>query len=57
MVKHTRAMFYFLTGMEQHFDRSMEYSAGMSGDLAEAIQHGSTIVRVGTQILGPRPLP
>ncbi len=46
-----------LAGLEQHFDRSLEYSAGMSGDLTEAILHGSTIVRVGTEILGPRPLP
>lgn len=46
-----------LAGMEQYFDRSLEFSAGMSGDLAEAIRHGSTIVRVGTEILGPRPLP
>ncbi|AGG67249.1 YggS family pyridoxal phosphate-dependent enzyme [Corynebacterium callunae] len=45
-----------LSGLEQHFDRSLEFSAGMSGDLAEAIMHGSTIVRVGTEILGTRPL-
>jgi pyridoxal phosphate enzyme (YggS family) len=31
-------------------------SAGMSGDLEVAIQHGSTCVRVGTALLGPRPL-
>ncbi len=29
-------------------------SAGMSGDLAEAIRHGSTHVRVGTALLGRR---
>ena len=46
-----------LAGLEQHFDRNMEFSAGMSGDLAEAILHGSTIVRVGTEILGSRPIP
>lgn len=46
-----------LTGMEQHFGRNMEFSAGMSGDLTEAILHGSTIVRVGTEILGSRPIP
>ncbi|MCX7537414.1 YggS family pyridoxal phosphate-dependent enzyme [Corynebacterium sp. P5875] len=34
--------------------RPMELSAGMSGDLAEAVVAGSTIVRVGTAILGPR---
>ncbi|ALC06333.1 UPF0001-like protein [Corynebacterium deserti GIMN1.010] len=45
-----------LSGLEEHFDRSLEFSAGMSGDLVEAIKHGSTIVRVGTEILGNRPL-
>ncbi|MDO5031395.1 YggS family pyridoxal phosphate-dependent enzyme [Corynebacterium sp.] len=34
----------------------MLLSAGMSGDMAEAIAHGSDIVRVGTGIMGPRPL-
>lgn len=31
-------------------------SAGMSGDLETAIQFGSTLVRVGTAILGSRPV-
>lgn len=31
-------------------------SAGMSADLEQAIAHGSTCVRVGTAILGPRPI-
>jgi pyridoxal phosphate enzyme (YggS family) len=31
-------------------------SAGMSADLETAVQHGSTCVRVGTALLGPRPL-
>jgi pyridoxal phosphate enzyme (YggS family) len=31
-------------------------SAGMSDDLEAAIKHGSTCVRVGTALLGPRPL-
>jgi uncharacterized pyridoxal phosphate-containing UPF0001 family protein len=30
-------------------------SMGMSGDLESAILHGSTMVRVGTDLLGPRP--
>ena len=46
-----------LAGLEHHFDRHLEFSAGMSGDLREAILHGATIVRVGTEILGSRPLP
>lgn len=33
-----------------------EFSAGMSGDLESAIASGSTCVRVGTAILGPRPV-
>lgn len=33
-----------------------ERSAGMTGDLEAAIRHGSTCVRVGTAILGKRPI-
>lgn len=33
-----------------------ELSAGMSGDLEAAVRHGSTCVRVGTALLGGRPL-
>ncbi|MGV9710191.1 YggS family pyridoxal phosphate-dependent enzyme [Gordonia sp. NPDC003424] len=33
-----------------------ELSAGMSDDLEFAVAHGSTCVRVGTAIMGPRPL-
>jgi PLP dependent protein len=31
-------------------------SAGMSADLEVAVKHGSTCVRVGTALMGPRPL-
>jgi pyridoxal phosphate enzyme (YggS family) len=31
------------------------FSLGMSGDWERAIRHGSTMVRVGTAIFGPRP--
>ena len=34
--------------------RATVLSAGMSGDLEEAIQHGATHVRVGRSVLGPR---
>jgi len=34
----------------------MELSAGMSADMEEAIAAGSDIVRVGTDVMGPRPL-
>ena len=30
-------------------------SMGMSADLEAAVQHGSTMVRIGTDLLGPRP--
>lgn len=40
----------------RHAGRPMELSAGMSGDFATAIAHGSTVVRVGTSILGQRPV-
>jgi uncharacterized pyridoxal phosphate-containing UPF0001 family protein len=30
---------------------------GMSGDFETAIQHGATLVRVGTAIFGTRPTP
>ncbi|MFY9807122.1 MAG: YggS family pyridoxal phosphate-dependent enzyme [Pseudonocardiaceae bacterium] len=35
---------------------AVEVSAGMSGDLEQAIAHGSTCVRVGTALLGDRPI-
>lgn len=34
----------------------MKLSAGMSADLEDAIAQGSDIVRVGTDVMGPRPL-
>jgi uncharacterized pyridoxal phosphate-containing UPF0001 family protein len=30
-------------------------SMGMSGDLEAAIMHGTTMVRIGTDLFGPRP--
>ncbi len=43
----------------QHFDLAgfNELSMGMSGDYIEAIQEGSTMVRVGTAIFGGRGFP
>lgn len=40
---------------EAHPD-AVELSAGMSGDLELAVAHGSTCVRVGTALLGARPI-
>lgn len=39
---------------EEH-PQADQISAGMSGDLESAIRWGSTVVRVGSQIMGPRP--
>ena len=36
--------------------RNLRLSAGMSGDFVDAIECGSDIVRVGTALLGPRPV-
>ena len=38
------------------YRQRLELSAGMSGDLEAAVEHGSTCVRVGTALMGPRPL-
>ena len=32
-----------------------ELSMGMSGDFAAAVAEGATLVRIGTDIFGPRP--
>lgn len=41
--------------LERHADAT-ELSAGMSGDLEKAVEHGSTCVRVGTALMGARPI-
>ena len=42
--------------VQPFYQRRLELSAGMSGDLEVAVKHGSTCVRVGTALLGSRPL-
>lgn len=42
--------------VQVRYQQRLELSAGMSGDLEAAIQHGSTCVRVGTALMGQRPL-
>ncbi len=42
--------------VRQTHPRATGLSAGMSADLEIAVKHGSTCVRVGTALLGPRPL-
>lgn len=41
--------------LQAEFPQAKQISAGMSGDLAQAIRWGSSQVRVGSQIMGPRP--
>lgn len=43
--------------IQQSHPAATGLSAGMSGDLETAVKHGSTCVRVGTALMGPRPLP
>ena len=42
-------------GIRSHHPDASWISAGMSGDLEEAVLHGATHLRVGTAILGSRP--
>jgi PLP dependent protein len=42
--------------LQPAYPQRLGLSAGMSSDLEEAIQHGSTCVRVGTALMGQRPL-
>ena len=42
--------------LQQNCQQPLGLSAGMSGDLEAAVRHGSTCVRVGTALMGPRPL-
>ncbi|ORV66731.1 YggS family pyridoxal phosphate-dependent enzyme [Mycobacterium gastri] len=42
--------------VRESFPRAVGLSAGMSSDLETAVKHGSTCVRVGTALLGPRRL-
>jgi pyridoxal phosphate enzyme (YggS family) len=42
--------------VQKAYRRPLGLSAGMSGDLESAVKHGSTCVRVGTALLGQRPL-
>lgn len=56
----TDAAFDRLQGEHQRvqtgYHQRLELSAGMSSDLEAAIKYGSTCVRVGTALLGQRPL-
>ena len=41
---------------ENELGRPMKLSAGMSADFVDAVASGSDIVRVGTKLLGTRPV-
>lgn len=41
--------------VKQQYPSVDTLSMGMSGDLEEAVAHGSTMVRIGTDLFGPRP--
>ena len=43
--------------VQRDHPQALGLSAGMSSDLESAVKHGSTCVRVGTALLGQRPLP
>ncbi len=43
-------------GIREHHPEADELSIGMSTDLEAAVRHGSTCVRVGTALLGARPI-
>ncbi len=42
--------------VQQRYPQASRLSAGMSNDLETAIKYGSTCVRVGTALMGQRPL-
>jgi PLP dependent protein len=42
--------------LREQFPQATVLSAGMSGDLEVAIRHGSGVVRVGTALVGERPI-
>lgn len=42
--------------VRERFPDADQLSLGMSGDLEAAVRHGSTCVRVGTALLGARPI-
>jgi pyridoxal phosphate enzyme (YggS family) len=45
-----------LARVQAFYQQRLGLSAGMSGDLETAVKHGSTCVRVGTALMGARPL-
>jgi pyridoxal phosphate enzyme (YggS family) len=54
--EHSRPYFRELAALARRYGLS-NLSMGMSGDLEVAIEEGSTLIRVGTALFGPRPKP
>jgi len=54
---HFRRLRELRDGLSDRFPALRELSMGMSSDYEEAVEEGSTMVRVGTAIFGPRPEP
>ena len=52
----TEAAFVATTAMADRLELPVR-SLGMSGDLAAAVRAGTTMIRVGTALFGPRPAP
>jgi len=58
----TRPYFIQMRTLRDNLEKELniklpQLSMGMSGDFAVAIEEGATIIRVGTDIFGPRPSP
>ncbi|RKY58616.1 MAG: YggS family pyridoxal phosphate-dependent enzyme, partial [Candidatus Latescibacterota bacterium] len=58
-VGEIRRAFSLLRGLRDEIERELDLSLpvlsmGMSGDFEVAIEEGSTMVRIGTAIFGPR---
>ncbi len=47
-------LFYNINSQLNDANKLKQLSMGMSGDYMDAIEHGSTMVRVGSNIFGPR---
>jgi pyridoxal phosphate enzyme (YggS family) len=50
-----RRMYELFQGLQTAGIEMDTLSMGMSADLEQAVQQGSTMVRIGTDLLGPRP--
>jgi len=53
--KRLRLLFSELRLRSEQLGKMDTLSMGMSGDLQEAVSEGSTLVRIGTDVFGPRP--